>query len=101
MISAHRSARAPSSSFVSFAIGAAHPAAARSSWALMGQRGDLRRRRRSPRCALFAIGIVLSLFTGHGALRGGLRMVLIGGGAGRRGLGAWASCWARASMMTH
>jgi VIT1/CCC1 family predicted Fe2+/Mn2+ transporter len=32
--------------------------------------------------ALFAVGATLSLFTGRNALRGGLRMVLIGGGAG-------------------
>lgn len=32
--------------------------------------------------ALFAVGAALSLFTGKGALRGGLRMMLIGGGAG-------------------
>ncbi len=32
--------------------------------------------------ALFAIGVALSLFTGRGALRGGLRMMLIGAGAG-------------------
>jgi VIT1/CCC1 family predicted Fe2+/Mn2+ transporter len=38
-------------------------------------------------CALFAIGMVLSLFTGHGALRGGLRLTLIGSGAG---VAAWA-----------
>ncbi len=31
---------------------------------------------------LFAVGAVLSLFTGRGALRGGLRMLVIGGGAG-------------------
>jgi vacuolar iron transporter family protein len=37
--------------------------------------------------SLFAVGIALSLFTGHGALRGGLRMLLIGGGAG---VAAWA-----------
>ncbi len=36
---------------------------------------------------LFAVGIALSLFTGTGALRGGLRMLLIGGGAG---VAAWA-----------
>ena len=36
---------------------------------------------------LFAVGIALSLFTGRGAFRGGLRMVLIGGGAG---VAAWA-----------
>jgi VIT1/CCC1 family predicted Fe2+/Mn2+ transporter len=33
-------------------------------------------------CALFAVGAALSLFTGRSALAGGLRMVLIGGGAG-------------------
>jgi VIT family protein len=32
--------------------------------------------------ALFAVGVGLSLFTGRHALRGALRMVLIGGGAG-------------------
>jgi vacuolar iron transporter family protein len=32
--------------------------------------------------SLFVIGMVLSLFTGRDALRGALRMVLIGGGAG-------------------
>jgi VIT1/CCC1 family predicted Fe2+/Mn2+ transporter len=32
--------------------------------------------------ALFGVGTALSLFTGRSALRGGLRMVLIGGGAG-------------------
>jgi VIT1/CCC1 family predicted Fe2+/Mn2+ transporter len=32
--------------------------------------------------ALFAVGMALSLFTGRDALRGALRMVLIGGGAG-------------------
>lgn len=32
--------------------------------------------------SLFIVGAVLSLFTGRGAIRGGLRMVLIGGGAG-------------------
>jgi len=37
-------------------------------------------------CALFGIGVILSLFTGHNGLRGGLRLVLIGGGAG---LAAW------------
>ncbi|MEO8016877.1 MAG: VIT1/CCC1 transporter family protein [Pseudomonadota bacterium] len=35
---------------------------------------------------LFAVGIALSLFTGKGAFRGGLRMLLIGGGAG---VAAW------------
>ena len=37
-------------------------------------------------CALFGIGVILSLFTDHSGLRGGLRLVLIGGGAG---LAAW------------
>ena len=32
--------------------------------------------------ALFAVGSTLSLFTGRGALRGGIRMLLIGGAAG-------------------
>ena len=32
--------------------------------------------------ALFGIGAALSLFTGRSALWGGLRMLLIGGGAG-------------------
>lgn len=32
--------------------------------------------------ALFAVGMILSLFTGRSALRGGLRMVLIGAAAG-------------------
>ena len=32
--------------------------------------------------ALFGVGAMLSLFTGRGALRGGLRMLLIGAGAG-------------------
>jgi VIT1/CCC1 family predicted Fe2+/Mn2+ transporter len=32
--------------------------------------------------ALFCIGLVLSLFTGRDALKGALRMVLIGSGAG-------------------
>ena len=32
--------------------------------------------------ALFAVGLGLSLFTGRDAVRGALRMVLIGGGAG-------------------
>ena len=36
---------------------------------------------------LFAVGIALSLFTGRGAVRGGLRMLAIGGGAGAA---AWA-----------
>jgi VIT1/CCC1 family predicted Fe2+/Mn2+ transporter len=37
--------------------------------------------------SLFALGVALSLFTGHSAIRGGLRLMCIGGGAG---LAAWA-----------
>jgi VIT1/CCC1 family predicted Fe2+/Mn2+ transporter len=37
--------------------------------------------------ALFGLGVTLSLFTGHNALRGGTRLMLIGGGAG---VAAWA-----------
>lgn len=33
-------------------------------------------------CSLFLVGMVLSLFTGRHALTGGIRMLLIGGGAG-------------------
>jgi VIT1/CCC1 family predicted Fe2+/Mn2+ transporter len=33
-------------------------------------------------CALFAVGMTLSLFTGRSALQGALRMVLIGTAAG-------------------
>jgi len=36
---------------------------------------------------LVAVGVALSLFTGRGAVRGGLRMLAIGGGAG---IAAWA-----------
>ena len=73
------------SSFVSFALGAAIPlvpffAGFTGQQAILGAAGITA-------CALFAIGIVLSLFTGRGALRGGLRLLLIGGGAG---VAAWA-----------
>ena len=48
--------------------------------------------------ALFGIGVLLSLFTGHSALRGGLRLMLIGSGAG---LAAWAvGKWLGASLGT-
>jgi len=33
-------------------------------------------------CALAGLGLVISLFTGRGALIGAVRMLLIGGGAG-------------------
>ena len=68
------------SSFVCFAVGAALPLlpflfTMPGSDALYATAGITA-------CALFGIGVLLSLFTGHGALRGGLRQVLIGGGAG-------------------
>jgi VIT1/CCC1 family predicted Fe2+/Mn2+ transporter len=70
---------AAGSSFASFAVGGivpllpfllgAGPLAVPLSAALAG-------------VALFAVGTTLSLFTGRGAVAGGLRMLLIGGGAG-------------------
>jgi vacuolar iron transporter family protein len=76
---------AAASSFVSFGVGAAIPllpflAGLAGQQAIYGAAGITV-------CALFVIGVILSLFTGHGALRGGLRLVLIGGGAG---VAAWA-----------
>lgn len=67
-------------SFIAFAIGAAvpllpfllHMDAAKSLWWSCG----------GTAVALFVVGLSLSLFTGRGALRGALRMLLIGGGAG-------------------
>ena len=72
--------RAASASFVAFAAGAALPlipflaglAGARAIATVAGV----------TLTALFAVGLGLSLFTGRDALRGALRMVLIGGGAG-------------------
>jgi VIT1/CCC1 family predicted Fe2+/Mn2+ transporter len=71
---------AAAASFLSFAAGAAVPlvpfliglAASRALAATAGL----------TLVALFAVGLALSLFTGRQALRGALRMVLIGGGAG-------------------
>jgi VIT1/CCC1 family predicted Fe2+/Mn2+ transporter len=72
--------RAAMTSFISFAAGAAIPLAP----FLAGLAGS-----RAPLAAalvtllaLFAVGLGLSLFTGRQAVRGALRMVLIGGGAG-------------------
>ena len=73
--------RAASASFVAFALGAAVPL-------LPFLGGFTGMRARWPRpgpsrwwcCSPSGLG--LSLFTGRGALRGALRMVLIGGGAG-------------------
>jgi VIT1/CCC1 family predicted Fe2+/Mn2+ transporter len=68
------------SSFFSFAVGAAVPllpflARATGTPALVITAG-------LTAAALFAVGLILSLFTGRQALRGALRMVLIGAGAG-------------------
>lgn len=67
-------------SFVSFAAGATVPLVP----FLVGMNGDrvLAATAIVTAIALFAVGLALSLFTGRQALRGALRMVLIGGGAG-------------------
>jgi VIT1/CCC1 family predicted Fe2+/Mn2+ transporter len=75
---------AAGSSFLSFAIGATIPlipffVGAAGMTAIYTSAGITA-------LMLFAIGITLSLFTGHGAIRGGMRMLLIGGGAG---VAAW------------
>ncbi len=72
------------SSFGAFAVGAAVPiipflAGLTGSHAVYVAAG-------ATLCVLFALGVALSLFTGHNAFRGGLRQMLIGGGAG---LAAW------------
>ncbi|MET0680437.1 MAG: VIT1/CCC1 transporter family protein [Burkholderiales bacterium] len=67
------------SSFFSFAAGAFVPVApflfAQGNTALLVSVA-------AAACALFAIGATISLFTGRSALRDGLRMLAIGGGAG-------------------
>jgi VIT1/CCC1 family predicted Fe2+/Mn2+ transporter len=77
--------RAAVASFLSFAVGAAIPLLPFFS-GLVGTRA-IYAAAAITMCALFGIGVILSLFTGHGALRGGLRLTLIGSGAG---LAAWA-----------
>jgi VIT1/CCC1 family predicted Fe2+/Mn2+ transporter len=66
-------------SFVSFGLGAAVPLLpfllARGDAALLSSVG-------LTAAALFGVGAALSLFTGRHSLRGGLRMLLIGAGAG-------------------
>jgi len=66
-------------SFLSFAAGALIPLLpflfGKSASALYGAIG-------LTAAALFGVGAALSLFTGRGALRGGLRMLLIGAAAG-------------------
>ena len=71
---------AATSSFLSFGAGAAIPlipfiARLSGTVALVGTAA-------LTAVSLFAVGLTLSLFTGRDALRGALRMVLIGGGAG-------------------
>ena len=71
---------AAGASFLSFAIGAAVPLVP----FLAGMEGRrlLVATAVLTAVALFGMGLALSLFTGRQALRGALRMVLIGGGAG-------------------
>ena len=73
-------AGAATASFLSFAVGAAVPLVP--FLANMGGRRALAATAALTVIALFAVGLALSLFTGRQALRGALRMVLIGGGAG-------------------
>jgi len=77
--------RAALSSFFSFALGAAVPLLP----LIAGLEGDaaIYASAAATVCSLFVIGVILSLFTGHSALRGGLRLTLIGSGAG---VAAWA-----------
>src|SRR6195256_5448693 len=72
--------RAASASFVAFAAGAALPLIPFLA-GLTGVRA-IATVAGVTLTALFAVGLGLSLFTGRNALRGALRMVLIGGGAG-------------------
>jgi len=71
---------AAAASFLSFAAGAAVPLVP----FLAGMTGSraLAATAVLTVAALFAVGLAISLFTGRQALRGALRMVLIGGGAG-------------------
>jgi len=71
---------AAASSFVSFACGAVVPLAPFVA-GLTGSRG-IATAATVTLAALLSVGMALSLFTGRSAWRGGLRMVLIGGGAG-------------------
>jgi VIT1/CCC1 family predicted Fe2+/Mn2+ transporter len=66
-------------SFASFSVGAAVPLApfvVASGGAALGGALVL------TAAALFGVGCAISLFTGHGALRGGLRTLLLGAAAG-------------------
>lgn len=66
------------SSAASFSIGALLPLAP---FLLMAGRSALTGALVVTGAALFSVGVVTSLFTGKGALKGGLRMLLIGAGA--------------------
>jgi vacuolar iron transporter family protein len=66
-------------SFFSFSVGAMIPLAP---FLLMSGTTGLYASIALTATALFGVGSTLSLFTGRGALRGGIRMLLIGGGAG-------------------
>jgi vacuolar iron transporter family protein len=70
---------AAGSSFASFAVGAAVPLAP---FLITAGRSALGASIVSTAAALFAIGCAISLFTGHGALRSGVRMLIVGGLAG-------------------
>jgi VIT1/CCC1 family predicted Fe2+/Mn2+ transporter len=72
--------RAAGASFVTFALGAAVPLVP-FLLRLTGTRAVVVAAAVTL-VALFAVGLGLSLFTGRGALRSAMRMVLIGGGAG-------------------
>ncbi len=71
---------AAGASFLSFAVGAAVPLAP----FVAGLKGadGIAAAAVATLVALFAVGMILSLFTGRSAWRGALRMILIGGGAG-------------------
>ena len=66
-------------SFLSFAVGALLPLAP---FVVMSGPGTLAVAISVTALALFGVGALLSLFTGRGALRSGLRMLLLGGLAG-------------------
>ncbi len=71
---------AASASFLAFALGAAVPLLP--FLAGLARPRDLIAEVALTILTLFAVGLAISLFTGRDALRGGARMVLIGGGAG-------------------
>jgi VIT1/CCC1 family predicted Fe2+/Mn2+ transporter len=67
------------SSFISFAIGASLPVLP---YLLLSGPNAFIGVMAVTTIALFGVGAVISLFTGRQAIRGGLRMLLIGSGAG-------------------